>query len=1287
MQAGLVFETLTGRSGVYVQQVMIDLRERVDVDGLERSWRAAVARNWALRSSFEVGASGPPLQRVHAEVDLPVTRLDWTDLDAAGRERRWSELVAADRSTAFDPADPPLLRLVICRLGAEHVRLLWTYHHAILDGRSRLSVLREVFGGDAIEGPGPEAFAEFAAWANGLGDDPGAGAFWTDALAGCTTAPSPRDAGETGSGGDASTRLDADLSASLRDYASRNDVTLATVLQGAFALVLAQEVALDDVVYGTTRAGRRSAPIDADALVGMLMVTSPVRTGIDLEARVVDWLREIRAWSLAVRPYEHVSLLEIQGLCRVPPSKRLIETLFSYENATMKTALAADDRAWERRDVDLLERLDYGLSLSVYGDPGILVKAHYDGRGTSRGTAERFVARYETVLREVAASPPDALVGDLGRMPDAERRDLSGELLDFAAPSSEELAPVLFARRAAEHPERVALETGDERLTYGELGGRVDRLARHLIALGAGREVRVGVALGRSVDLVVAALAAHRAGAGYVPLDPAYPPERLRFMVEDCGARVVLTDRASAAALPTDAGVEVVLADADPPPADPAGPLAIEPADLSHVIYTSGSTGRPKGVAIEHEAVAALTRWAAATFSDAERDGVLFSTSLSFDLSVFELVVTLALGGRVVLVRDLLELADPGFAPRVTHVNSVPSVLGALVHDHPLPASVTTVSLAGEPLTQPLVDRLHAEPGVERVWNLYGPSEDTTFSTAAVAEAGAPGTPHIGRPIPGTQAYVLDRALRPLPIGAPGELYLGGAGLARGYLDRPELTAERFVSNPFADAPSPRLYRTGDAAAWRADGQIDYRGRLDDQVKLRGFRIEPGEIRAALLAADGAADAAVVVRGKGDARRLVAYVVAQPEAEVDEDALRRRLEERLPAHMVPSAVVPLDALPVTHRGKLDADALPAPTATDVEPHGGLTATEASLAAIWRDLLGLDSDPGPDDDFFALGGHSLLALRLLAAVENATGYRPAVAALYRATTLREFAAEIEAREAEPATSTLIPVRTVGSRPPWFCVLTDDRGVVAMRNVLPALLTDQPVYALQAIDPHDRSWRSSTMAALAARCIEAVRKLVPEGPYRLGGHSLGGLVAFEMANQLEEAGAEVELLTLLDTGAPHHLTRRGRLALRRRWPAEERRFPESERPLGPIKWYGDLVLQEWHMWRHARARDRSDRSPPRLAPDAMRGFEDPFDAWGAARLGRTMKPRRLRGRVVVLRLEDTVERLGEADLGWGRYTASPPEMIDGVGGHQTLLSAEYVTSTALAISEALRSVDGR
>ncbi|MFF3852267.1 amino acid adenylation domain-containing protein [Micromonospora sp. NPDC002575] len=646
-------------------------------------------------------------------------------------------------------------------------------------------------------------------------------------------------------------------------------------------------------------------------------------------------------------------------------------------------------------------------------------------------------------------------------------------------------------------PDAEAVRAGDRALTYRQLDEAANRLARILLARGVTGQERVGVCLPRDADLVVALLAVLKAGAAYVPLDPAYPPARVAFMTEDSGARLVLTraalaDRFGPAALPLDT-LDAAATPADRPEAH------ADAAGLAYVIYTSGSTGLPKGVAIEHRSASALMGWARSAFSVQELSGVLAATSVCFDLSVFEIFGPLCWGGRVLLVDNVLALAGPDAAALpVTLVNTVPSAMSELLAADALPAGVRTVCLAGEPLTAALAARVLARPGVRRLLNLYGPSEDTTYSTWAEITADG-GVPPIGRPLPRTRAYVLAADGMPVPPGTPGELYLAGAGLARGYLDRPDETAARFLRDPFR--PGERMYRTGDRVRLRPDGQLEFLGRLDDQVKLRGYRIELGEVAAALADLPGVREAAAAVRtGPSGDPLLVGYLVG-----ARRDDVPARLRERLPAPLVPATVVWLDRMPTTPSGKVDRAALPSPQWEAAEweaadpPHPAdadafaADATDPAaaglvgqVAAVWRDVLGVPV-AGPQADFFDLGGDSLLALRCAARLATVTGGPVPPAALFDHPTVAALAAHL-------ATSTAAPPPPALARP-----ATDPAGVGPPVADGPAPLSaaQRRLWFLHQLDPTDTSYLVSYVVELdgavdRAALARALRRVVARHP---------------------------------------------------------------------------------------------------------------------------------------------------------------------------------------------------
>ncbi|MFF4892854.1 amino acid adenylation domain-containing protein [Micromonospora chersina] len=651
----------------------------------------------------------------------------------------------------------------------------------------------------------------------------------------------------------------------------------------------------------------------------------------------------------------------------------------------------------------------------------------------------------------------------------------------------------MVAAQAARTPEAEALRHGDRTLSYRQLDEAANRLARVLLRRGVTREDRVGVCLPRTSELVVALLAVLKAGAAYVPLDPAYPPARVAFMAADSGVRLVLT-RADLAGRFPDTAVAVDRLDPAGDATDPAAPSA--PEDLAYVIYTSGSTGRPKGVAIEHRSASVLMHWVRQTFDDAELGGLLAATSVCFDLSVFEIFGPLCWGGRVLLVDDVLALAAPG-ADRlpVTLVNTVPSAMGELLTASALPAGVRTVCLAGEPLTAALAARVWSRPHVRRLCNLYGPSEDTTYSTWAEVPPDS-GDPPIGRPLPRTRAYVLDPDGQPVPPGEPGELHLAGAGLARGYLDRPEETRARFLPDPFR--PGERMYRTGDRVRLRPDGQLAYLGRLDDQVKLRGYRIELGEVAARLAALPGVREATAAVRpGPSGDPLLVGYLVGERR-----DDVRARLAEVLPAPLVPATLVWLDRLPTLPNGKVDRGALPAPTFDgDTGAGAALDGTAGTVATVWRELLGVPV-PGVDSDFLALGGDSLLAVRCATRLAAATARSVRPGDLFAHPTVAALAAHLDGLAPDPAAEPAAERSWKESAPGGadrFQDLSRNRGGTGPAPAGPAPLSaaQTRLWFLHRLDPADTSYLLAFAVRFAApldpdRLTRALRRVVDRHP---------------------------------------------------------------------------------------------------------------------------------------------------------------------------------------------------
>jgi len=1024
-----------------------------DAPSLRRAFQALTDRHPALRTTFTV-VGEVPRQRVAAAAEVDFVEIDgsaWSEEEFTGR-------LAEEARRPFNLEHGPLLRVALVQGHAEPVVLL-TVHHIIGDFWSLAVLLRELGGfaaafrrGEELSGLVPPAVSPLGwavreqAWLEGP-EGERLWSWWREELAGPLPdldlpTDRPRPAVQSFRGDVRRRRLGGAVEAVGRAQGA----TLFATLAAAFQVLLHRMSGQDEILLGAPAAGR-TAP-ELAGTVGYFVNPVVLRADLSADLPFTSHLARVRRRVLGALAHQSFPFpLLAERLQPVRDSGR--SPLFQVM-LVLHQGAAGDDPALaafalgepgarvrtgelELECLPLPEsaaQLDLTLTVARSAE-GLAVSCQYATDLFDGATIERLLGHFETLLEGIAARP-DERVRALPLLSSPEREQV---LRAWNATGSAARPGVrlhdLFAAQAERTPEAVALVARGVVLTYAGLAQRAGSLARRLRGLGVGPEVRVGVFLERTADLVVSLLGVLQAGGAYVPLDPAYPAARIALMLEDSGAALVLSQESLASRLPA-TQAEVLLLNAatekDGTEESAASPeTASGPDNLAYLIYTSGSTGRPKAVAIEHRSAVALAVWAREVFSPEDLAGVLAGTSICFDLSVFELFVPLAWGGRVILLDNALALptvADQG----VTLVNTVPSAIAELVRAGRLPASVRTVSLAGEPLKGSLVRQIHAA-GCARVFNLYGPSEDTTYSTYAAIEASGPERSSIGRPIAGTRAYVLDGRMEAVPVQVAGELYLAGEGLARGYLGRPEVTAERFVPDPFS-VPGERLYRTGDLARWLPDGSLDFLGRVDHQVKVRGFRIELGEIEAALVQHPSVREA--VVLADPEQGRLVGCVVTSEAEGSLAGELRRFLRGSLPEHMVPTAWVWLDALPLTPNGKIDRRALAARGAV-VEAGGaresGLASpAEELVAAVWSEVLGIERI-GRGDDFFELGGHSLLATRVASRISRAFGVELPVRALFEAPTVAALAERISSLAAA-ATPAITPVPRDGAIPLSF-----------------------------------------------------------------------------------------------------------------------------------------------------------------------------------------------------------------------------------------------------------------
>ncbi|QDQ09903.1 amino acid adenylation domain-containing protein [Streptomyces spectabilis] len=1043
LQSGLLFHAQLGDSAqdAYRMQFVMRLRGRVEGERMRAAGQALLDRHANLRVAFAAGSDGDPAQVVVDGVRLPWRVVDLLESGTDSPvDRALAELLAEESRTPFDVNVPPLLRMALIRTGEERHALVVTAHHVLFDGLSLPHLVRDIqrlyaVGGDGSSVPRRPEYREFLAWLSGQ-DREAAARAWAEELAGVAEptllAPvvATSDAAGTGEAGEASRSGQAGEAEGTADSgeaevplteptlralalrAEELDVTPDTLVRGAWALLLGGLTGRQDVVFGTTVPGRPEAVPGAAAMVGLFVNTLPVRVRLAPTATVADVLRDLRERQDAL-PGHLCGLADIQRATGTGP---LFDTLVTSESYTVVHG-DEDGAGFAVTGVRASADTHYPLTVAVTTGPRLRLTLQYRRPLIGRRAARAVADRLARVLQQIAADP-GTTVARLDLLAPAERADLLTGHDDTAPPVAADTLPGLFARRAAAHPGAVTLEHGSDALTYAQVEARANRLARELIRRGVTRETVVAVSLSRSPDLVVTLLAVLTAGGTYLPVDAAYPPDRIAYLLADSGALLVVADGSTAARLP-DVAVPVLRCDDprtlasvarldDRPVTDDerGGPLSV--ANTAYVIYTSGSTGRPKGVAVTHSGVAALVASQRRRLGLSAAARVLQFASPSFDVSVYEVCMALLTDATLVLVpEDELApgspLTDTIAARRVTHVFLPPAVLGALPAGS-LPA-VVSLAVGGDAAPPELVT---AWAGGRDLVNAYGPTETTaivTFSDPLVPDGR---TPPIGRPVARTRLYVLDDALRPVPPGVAGELYVAGASLARGYPGRPGLTSGRFVACPYGP-PGRRMYRTGDVVTRRHDGQLVFHGRADDQVQIRGFRVEPGEVQAALSEHPGVARAVVVAAERDGDRRLVGYAVpVTGAAGPTSGELRAFVAERLPAYMVPSVVVPLAALPLSPNGKLDRRALPAPEPGGTAERGRAPRTERerALCALFAEVLGVER-VGIDDSFFDIGGHSLLATRLVNRVRAVLGVDVPIRAVFESATVARLAERLGA----------------------------------------------------------------------------------------------------------------------------------------------------------------------------------------------------------------------------------------------------------------------------------------
>ncbi|MEW5861368.1 MAG: amino acid adenylation domain-containing protein [Cyanobacteriota bacterium] len=1047
MQQGLLFHTLYApESGMYFEQYSWTVQGDFNAPAFKQAWQSVIDRHPILRTAFFWQDLEKPYQVVYRQAELIWEEQDWRQMSRELQAERLEMFLQADRDRDFDLSQAPLMRLASIQLANDAYQVVWSHHHILLDGWSGPLVFKEVYAfyqafcqGQELHLERPRPFREYITWLQQQ-DLSKAEAFWRKTLQGFT-APTPlgldrihNQASLEKNENEEQMKLSQAVSAALESLARQHRLTINTLVQGAWAILLSRYSGEQDVVFGAISSGRPTDLVGVESIVGMFVNTLPMRVDVNPEAELLPWLNRFQAQQAEMRQYEYSPLVKIQGWSEIPANVSFFESIVTLENYPVEPEQWEENQNLKIYNLQVFEKTNYPLTIMAGTGTQLSLRILYDDRRFDAATITRMLGHFQTLLESIAANPNQRL-GDLPILTEAERYQLLVQWNDTQASSPKNLCiHQLFEAQVEKTPDAVAVVFENQQLTYAELNAKANQLAHYLQKLGVKPEVLVGICVERSLEMIVGILGILKAGGAYVPLDPAYPSERLAFMLSDAQVPVLLTQQQLVASLPETSAKVVCLnceweLIAQESQDNVKGETTGE--NLAYVIYTSGSTGKPKGVLINHSNIVRLFAATQSRFHFNQQDVWTLFHSYAFDFSVWEIWGALIYGGRLVVVPYWVSRSPEAFyellcKERVTVLNQTPSAFRQLIQ---VEQSLTTprnlalrwVIFGGEALEfqslKPWCDR-HGDRFPQLV-NMYGITETTvhvTFRPITTADLREDAGSVIGIPIPDLQVYVLDAHQNLLPIGVPGEMYVGGAGVARGYLNRPELTAEKFISNPFLDQSekSEFLYKTGDLARYLPNGELEYLGRIDHQVKVRGFRIELGEIEEVLSQHPAVQQAVVIAREDNSSyKNLVAYVVPkQAEAATTPAQLRSFLKEKLADYMVPSAFVLLEEIPLTPNGKIDRRLLN--TLGKINPYleksfvAPRTPIEQAVANIYAQILNLQQ-VGSSDNFFELGGHSLLAMQVTSRLRETFQVELPLRTLFESPTVAELAEVISSTQ--------------------------------------------------------------------------------------------------------------------------------------------------------------------------------------------------------------------------------------------------------------------------------------
>ncbi|BAY23352.1 amino acid adenylation domain-containing protein [Calothrix sp. NIES-2100] len=1047
-QQGLLFHTLYApESGVYCDRYNITLKGNLNTLAFEQAWQQLAKRHAVLRSSFHWEDIDEPMQVVHRQIELPLEQQDWRGINSVQQQQQLQSFLQTEQKRGFELSHPPLMRLVLIQMADDVYQFVWSNHHILWDGWSRVVLFTEFMEiyqalctnqNPYLKPAFP--YRKYITWLRQQ-DFFQAENFWRNALKGFT-APTPLVVDNFVANTSSSQEYDEqkiELSVAatekLKSFARQYQITLNTLVQGAWALLLSRYSGEDDVVFGANTSGRPVSLPGVESAVGLFVNTLPVRVRVNGDESIISWLKNLQAEQAQARQYEYTPLVQIQGWSEIPKGIPLFQSFIAFENYPLDSSLLQGKENLEIGGFSVVNRTNYPLSLIVAPLEQLQLQINSDTYGTSDGDRTRFDAatitrmlgHLQTLLEGIVANPEQQLK-DVPLLTHTERHQCLVEWNNTQTEYPSNLCiHQLFEAHVEKKPNAIALTFAEQHLTYHELNCRANQLAHYLRKFGVGPEVLVGICVERSLEMAIALLGILKAGGAYVPIDPTYPQSRQAFMLQDAQIRVLISQEDVVTKLP-EHQAQVICLDSDwitisqESTKNPDN-RNLTPENLAYIIYTSGSTGQPKGVLVPHANVVRLLEATQSWFHFNEHDVWTLFHSYAFDFSVWELWGALCYGGRVVVVSYLVSRTPQTFCDllcqeQVTILNQTPSAFRQLMQqeelsDKTFADNLRLVIFGGEALDiqslAPWFER-HGDDSPQLV-NMYGITETTvhvTYRPLTVADLKTANGSVIGRPIPDLQVYILDKHNSLLPIGVPGEMCVGGAGLARGYLNRLELTNQKFIPDPFSNKPGARLYKSGDLARYLPNGELEYLGRIDHQVKIRGFRIELGEIEALLRQHPTVRETVILVReDQPDDKQLVAYIVAKSEQVPTTSELRNWLKVQLPDYMLPSAFVLLEALPLTSNGKVDRQALPTPNTARPELDEAYVAPstpeEKVLVDVWVQVLGVEQ-VGIHDNFFALGGDSIRSIQVLSKAKE-RGLSLFLQQIFQHQTIHELAQEL------------------------------------------------------------------------------------------------------------------------------------------------------------------------------------------------------------------------------------------------------------------------------------------